>query len=206
MNVALAAPHLERYLCIFLPFPCTHYHSAAMEHWLCRTWIFFFVCWVLLGTRLDEAANDYCKPMSFATFKDWFFVKLDAFRADAPPALRTLAQNAVVGSESDFHQASAIRAKARLSKKADGRVLCVASEVLARPHEQRRSSPLYSMLSSVVRGTTIYCFSSSLVFVFLTDTGSVRYIGLVVSVDFIQMWQPGLSRSPKTLSSSWPHV
>lgn len=63
-----------------------------MEQQIRKTWTFFFAFLACLDIRLDGAAKDYRKLMSFAAFLNCFFSKPDELGADARLPLRTLAQ------------------------------------------------------------------------------------------------------------------
>lgn len=71
----------------------------------------FFTGLVCLDFGLGETADDYRNQISFASIMSWFFSKLDALDADAPPELGTLAQQVVDSSSPEFSQSSAARAK-----------------------------------------------------------------------------------------------
>lgn len=61
-----------------------------------------------MANWLDEAADDYEKPVSLSTFMDRVLLRLDEPGADVRPALKVLEQHNVDGSDPALHEAFSI--------------------------------------------------------------------------------------------------
>lgn len=128
----------------------------------------FMICWISgLMKRRTTTANQ-CLLLYL-----WIgFFELDAFCADTPAASRTFEQQLTHGGGPNLYEASTARAK--MNTKMSEIVFLVVAAAMASPDEQRRLSPLQSMLSSLVRDVTVcYTFSSS-IFRFPIYIGSTR--------------------------------
>lgn len=82
-------------------------------------------------------------------------------------------------SHPDLYKASAIRA--RMTTETNRKVSGVVAATMAGPDEQRRPSPLCSMLSSLVRNSTVFCLFCSFIALFVTDAGSTWSRGCVAA-------------------------